>query len=74
LVTIGDALLELILRAVWKSRPISWVLVGAETEECATAALEVLKEKMIKRAVSLKHLEIAEPAQSGKVPRIFCAI
>ena len=38
------------------------------------AALDVLKEKMIKRAVSLKHLDIAEPAQSGKVFRIFCTV
>jgi hypothetical protein len=49
-------------------------LVEAETEERVKAALDVLKEKMIKRAVSLKHLDIAEPAQSGKVFRIFCAI
>ena len=32
------------------------ILVEAETEERAKAALEVLKEKMIKRGVSLKHL------------------
>jgi uncharacterized protein YajQ (UPF0234 family) len=50
------------------------ILVEAETEERVKAALDVLKEKMIKRAVSLKHLGIAEPAQSGKVFRIFCAI
>ena len=50
------------------------ILVEAETEERVKAALDVLKEKMIKRAVSLKHLDIAEPAQSGKVFRIFCAI
>ena len=50
------------------------ILVEAETEERVRAALDVLKEKMIKRAVSLKHLDIAEPAQSGKVFRIFCAI
>lgn len=50
------------------------ILVEAETEERVKAALDVLKEKMIKRSVSLKHLDIAEPAQSGKVFRIFCAI
>jgi len=50
------------------------ILVEAETEERVKAALDVLKEKMIKRAVSLKHLDIAEPAQSGKAFRIFCAI
>jgi uncharacterized protein YajQ (UPF0234 family) len=46
----------------------------AETEERAKAALEVLKEKMIKRGVSLKHLEIKEPEQSGKLFKIFCPI
>ena len=50
------------------------ILVEAETEERVKAALDVLKEKMIKRNVSLKHLDIAEPAQSGKVYRIFASI
>jgi uncharacterized protein YajQ (UPF0234 family) len=50
------------------------ILVEAETEERVKAALDVLKEKMIKRNVSLKHLDIAEPMQSGKVYRIFCTI
>ena len=45
------------------------ILVEAETEERSKAALEVLKEKMIKRGVSLKHLEIKDPEQSGKVLR-----
>ena len=50
------------------------ILVEAETEERVKAALDVLKEKMIKRNVSLKHLDIADPAQSGKFYRIFCTI
>jgi uncharacterized protein YajQ (UPF0234 family) len=50
------------------------ILVEAETEERVKAALDVLKEKMIKRNVSLKHLDIADPAQSGKVFRIFSTI
>ena len=50
------------------------ILVEAETEERVKAALDVLKEKMIKRNVSLKHLDIADPMQSGKVYRIFCAV
>ena len=50
------------------------VLVEAETEERAKAALEVLKEKMVKRGVSLKHLEIADPQQSGKIFKIFATI
>ena len=50
------------------------IKIESGTEERAKAALEVLKEKMIKRNVSLKHLDIADPAQSGKVYRIFCTI
>jgi len=50
------------------------ILVEAETEERAKAALEVLKEKMVKRGVSLKHLEIKDPEQSGKVFKIFAPI
>jgi len=50
------------------------ILVEAETEERVKAALEVLKEKMIKRGVSLKHLEIKDPEQSGKVFKIFAPI
>jgi uncharacterized protein YajQ (UPF0234 family) len=50
------------------------ILVEAETEERAKAALDVLKEKMVKRNVSLKYLDIAEPQQSGKVFKIFSTI
>jgi len=50
------------------------ILVEAETEERAKAALEVLKEKMIKRGVSLKHLEIKDPEPSGKVFKVFAPI
>ena len=50
------------------------ILVEAETEERAKAALDVLKEKMVKRNVSLKYLDTAEPQQSGKIFKIFCSI
>jgi len=50
------------------------ILVEAETEERAKAALEILKEKMVKRGVSLKHLEIKDPEQSGKIFKIFCPV
>jgi uncharacterized protein YajQ (UPF0234 family) len=50
------------------------ILVEAETEERVKAALDVLQEKMVKRSVSLKHLEVAEPEQSGKIYKIFCTI
>ena len=36
------------------------ILVESETEERAKAALDVLKEKMVKRTVSLKYLDTAE--------------
>ena len=50
------------------------ILVEAETEERAKAALDVLKEKMVKRNVSLKYLDIAEPQQSGKIFKIFSSL
>ena len=50
------------------------ITVAAETEERAKAALEVLKEKMVKRNVSLKHLEIKDPEQSGKTFKIVALI
>jgi uncharacterized protein YajQ (UPF0234 family) len=45
-------------------------LITAETEDRVKAALEVLKEKMIKRGISLKALEAGEPRQSGKETKI----
>ncbi|MBV9593364.1 MAG: YajQ family cyclic di-GMP-binding protein [Actinobacteria bacterium] len=50
---------------------ISWsgelgVTIRADTEERAGAALEVFKEKLVKRSISLKALVAGEPKQSGK--------
>ena len=42
------------------------VTVKADTEERALAALEVFKEKLIKRDISLKSLDAGEPKASGK--------
>jgi len=42
------------------------VIVKADTEERASAALEVFKEKLIKRSISLKSLDAGEPSSSGK--------
>jgi hypothetical protein len=50
------------------------VTLQAETEERARAALDVFKEKLIKRNISLKSLDCDEPKQSGKVYRIECKI
>ena len=50
---------------------ISWageeaVALSADTEERVKAALEVFKEKLVKRQISLKSLEAGEPKASGK--------
>jgi uncharacterized protein YajQ (UPF0234 family) len=42
------------------------VTVKADTEERARAALDVFKEKLVKRSISLKALDAGEPKQSGK--------
>jgi uncharacterized protein YajQ (UPF0234 family) len=54
---------------------ISWsgesgVLIQADTEDRVLAALEVFKEKLIKRSISLKALETGEPQLSGKTYRM----
>jgi cyclic-di-GMP-binding protein len=46
------------------------ITITSETEERATAALDVFKEKLIKRNISLKSLDAGEPRQSGKTYRI----
>jgi uncharacterized protein YajQ (UPF0234 family) len=50
------------------------VTVQAETEERAKAALEVFKEKLVKRNISLKSLDAGEPKPSGKTVKIECKI
>ena len=52
----------------------SAVAVQAETEDRVRAALEVFKEKLVKRNISLKSLEAGEPKQSGKTYRIEAKI
>ncbi len=42
------------------------VEIKANSEERVKAALDVFKDKLVKRKVSLKHLETGEPAASGK--------
>ena len=42
------------------------IVIKADTEERAVAALEVFKEKLIKRQISLKSLDAGEPKSSGK--------
>lgn len=48
------------------------ITIASQTEERAKAALEVVKDKLIKRSVSLKHLDAGAPQLSGKTYRIEC--
>jgi uncharacterized protein YajQ (UPF0234 family) len=50
------------------------VSLQAETEDRVRAALEVFKDKLVKRNISLKSLDAGEPKQSGKTYRIECKI
>ncbi len=54
---------------------ISWsgeeaVTIESETEERATAAVDVFKEKLIKRGISLKAFEAGDPELSGKAYKV----
>jgi uncharacterized protein YajQ (UPF0234 family) len=42
------------------------VTVRADTEERAKAALDVFREKLVKRSISLKALDASDPRASGK--------
>ena len=42
------------------------VTIRADTEERAKAALDVFKEKLVRRSISLKALDAGEPKSSGK--------
>jgi cyclic-di-GMP-binding protein len=50
------------------------VEIRANSEERAKAVLDVFKEKLVRRGVSLKHLDAAEPKVSGKEYRISVAL
>lgn len=54
---------------------ISWageeaVTIESETEERARAAVEVFREKLVKRSISLKAFEADEPVVSGRTYRV----
>ena len=58
---------------------ISWagdeaVTLKADTEDRVKAALDVFKEKLVKRQLSLKSLDAGEPQPSGKGYKIDCKI
>jgi uncharacterized protein YajQ (UPF0234 family) len=46
------------------------VEIRANSEERAKAVLDVFKDKLVKRGVSLKHLDAGDPRLSGKEYRI----
>jgi cyclic-di-GMP-binding protein len=46
------------------------ITITSETAERAAAALDVLKEKLVKRNISLKAVELDEPTVSGKTYRV----
>jgi cyclic-di-GMP-binding protein len=50
------------------------VEIRANSEDRANAVLDVFKEKLVKRGVSLKHLDAADPKASGKEYRISIAL
>ena len=50
------------------------VEIRANAEERAKAVLDVFKEKLVKRGVSLKHLDVADPKPSGKEFRISISL
>ncbi len=58
---------------------ISWagddaVTLQADTEDRVKAALDVFKEKLVKRQISLKALDAGDPRPSGKGQKIECKI
>lgn len=48
--------------------------VQANSEERANAVLDVFKEKLIKRGVSLKAIDAGEPKPSGKIYKLGVAL
>ncbi|MDG4763641.1 YajQ family cyclic di-GMP-binding protein [Solwaraspora sp. WMMD406] len=50
------------------------VTLQAETEERVKASLEVFKEKLVKRNISLKSLDAGDPRASGKTYKIDCKV
>jgi len=48
--------------------------IQANSEERAKAVLEVLKDKLVKRGVSLKAIDAGEPKASGKLYKLGVAL
>ena len=43
------------------------MVVKADTEERTKAALDVFKEKLVKRSISMKAFDAGDPHSSGKI-------
>lgn len=77
---VNQCVRELDTRFDFKNTGAKVELVGekieleAGTEERVKAALDVLKDKLIKRSVSLKHIDPGEPQLSGKIYKINCPL
>jgi uncharacterized protein YajQ (UPF0234 family) len=77
---INQAIREIDTRFDFKNTGAKIELVGekinieADTEERAKATLEVVRDKLIKRGVSLKHIDPSEPQLSGKIYKISCPL
>ena len=61
------------------STSIAWsgeeaVTIQSETEERAKAAVDVFRDKLVKRQISLKGLQADEPKLSGKIYKINATI
>jgi len=50
------------------------IAIEAETEERCKAAIDVFKDKLIKRQISLKAFEVDDPALSGKIYKVTGSI
>ncbi|MBI1377004.1 MAG: YajQ family cyclic di-GMP-binding protein [Frankiales bacterium] len=50
------------------------VEITSSTEERAKAALDVFKDKLVKRQISLKSLDASDPRVSGKDYKIACTL
>ncbi|GGM23448.1 MULTISPECIES: YajQ family cyclic di-GMP-binding protein [Micromonospora] len=50
------------------------ISLQAETEERVVAALDVFKEKLVKRNISLKSLDAGDPKPSGKIFKLDCKV
>ena len=78
---LGQAAREVATRFDFKGTgaTIEWkgehaIEISASADDRATAVLDVFKEKLIKRNVSLKVLDASEPRQSGQQSKIDVAL